>query len=395
MMLLLDSQTVLLSLGIGYIFTFVLVSAYWHEHMKAATVKMFFIAKSAQMLSWYLMILRGEIADFLSISFANSILLAGAALEIIALLRLRGELRPMTKMIYLGFTAVSIAGFHLILLVHNEENIRIAYCSFVFALLLLPAYRLAFGKNHSLLLRLMGCLYLLTLAGTLARGAAALFFDASIPTSFYTSGQYQMIATLALYLITIMENMAFVLLLKERSNQELVRLASYDDLTGALNRRTFAERAGRCLADHAKKGAPLSYLLFDIDWFKNINDTYGHHVGDQVLQDLTSRIRQNLGHDDLFVRYGGDEFGLLLPGKDEAASNALAERVNHALKGTMIAGLPITYTISMGVLTLVPDPYTELETLYTCCDKALYAAKRNGRSGTFRGRLPSRSLQPV
>nr|WP_279591566.1 GGDEF domain-containing protein [Paenibacillus sp. BK720] len=177
-----------------------------------------------------------------------------------------------------------------------------------------------------------------------------------------------------------------MLLWKERTNQELLYYASYDDLTGALNRRTFMASAKSYLNRYAKKGEAVSYLLFDIDSFKDINDKYGHPIGDLVLQDVTKRIRHYLDKDDLFVRYGGDEFGILLPGKGERESSALAERIKIMLQSAPTS-LPVSYTISMGVLTVVPDQNTHMESMYTRCDQALYTAKRNGRNSIYRSRF--------
>jgi len=224
------------------------------------------------------------------------------------------------------------------------------------------------------------------MAAFLVRGVAALL-SSTDSVSLYTPGAYQLFSLLSIYLVTNLVNLGFVLLIKEKADHELIRLASYDDLTGTLNRRTFTEKAKKYLTDYSKKGQPLSYLLFDIDNFKTINDTYGHHVGDQVLQDLTTRIKQHLGKEDLFVRYGGDEFGILIPGKDETDSSEIAEQIIQTLNGAISRSLPVTYTISLGVLTVIPDQHMQLETLYTTCDKALYNAKNNGRNGVFRGQI--------
>lgn len=87
------------------------------------------------------------------------------------------------------------------------------------------------------------------------------------------------------------------------------------------------------------------------------------------------------------MRYGGDEFGILIPGKDETDSNQMAEQIIQTLNGAISRSLPMTYTISLGVLTVFPNQYTQLETLYTTCDEALYNAKSNGRNGVFRGQI--------
>ncbi|WP_274308853.1 sensor domain-containing diguanylate cyclase [Solibacillus daqui] len=387
MNLFLDMKTIILLLGIGYLITLILIGAYGHNHTKGLTVRTFFLAKCFQTIAWFCMIFRGDVPDFLSISFANSLLFIGASLEVIALLSLQNAFRLTTKMmIYLGLTLLSIIGFQLIVHFSNQENLRIAYFSFAIVVILIPVYRMALGKTSTILMRIIGSLYLLVTAAFLIRGVTALL-STSVSTSFYNPGFYQLISLLTIYLVTNLGNLGFILLIKEKADHELIRLACYDDLTGTLNRRTFTEKANKYLTVYSKKGQPLSYLLFDIDNFKTINDTYGHHVGDQVLQDLTTRIMLHLGKEDLFVRYGGDEFGILIPGKDETDSNEIAEQILQTLNGAISQSLPVTYTISLGVLTVYPDKYMQLETLYTTCDKALYNAKNNGRNGIFRGHI--------
>lgn len=382
MNILLDSTTILVFLGIGYLFTFILIIAYWHDVIKASPVRTYFLAKCIQSCSWLLVVFRGEIPDFLSISVANSLMFIGASLESIALLRLRNEWHRGFKRMYGLVIPLSIIGFHLILFLYNREDLRIAYCSFVLPVILAPLYRLI--KGPSPLMKVIGYIYLFVIGANLIRGATALFTD--ISASFYTPGIYQLIYLVTIYILTILSMMGFLLLWKEKSNRELLHYASYDDLTGTLNRRTFMTQAKPFLASCAKKKEALSYLLFDIDNFKTINDKYGHHTGDLVLKDVTRRIKRQLDEKDLFVRYGGDEFGILLPGKDEPESSALAERIKKMLESAS-RSMPVAYTISIGVLTLVPDQHTHLESIYTRCDQALYTAKRNGRNGIFRSQI--------
>jgi diguanylate cyclase (GGDEF)-like protein len=380
--LLLDAKTVFISLAIGHLFTFILISAYWHGQTDNLTVRTFALAKWAQTVTWICQGFRGQIPDIISISFSNSILFAGVALEIIALLSLHNALRPITFKLYIYMTALCIIGFQLIFLFNNQENIRIAYASITTALMIIPICRITLSSNNTLLMKIMGYIYLFVAAASLVRGWAAIQHPQLI--SLMSPGIYQSLSFLSIYLVMILGNTGFVLLWKEKADQELVRLASLDDLTGALNRRTFASRAQHHLEDCMKKGRPVSYLVFDIDWFKSINDTYGHNAGDQVLQDITGQIMRHIGPNDLLVRYGGDEFGILLPGMDEAESTSLAERIRHAQSGAVSRGLPADYTISMGILTVVPGKDTRLETLYNLCDRALYAAKNKGRNNVFR-----------
>ncbi|HWK24898.1 MAG TPA: GGDEF domain-containing protein [Ureibacillus sp.] len=381
----LDTKVIILILGIGYLFTLILIIAYKHGNTKNLTANTFILAKSTQTIAWFCMIFRGGDLEFLSISFANSLLFIGYTLEIIALLSLKQSLHKKAKSIYLVLTLLSIIGFHFILIFNNKENIRIAYCAFVNAVIYIPVYRMVFGKALTPLMRMIGSIYLLAAVACIVRGIVST--STAYSTSFYTPGTYQMISLLSIYIFTNLGSIGFILLMKEKADDELIRFASYDDLTGTLNRRTFTENAKHYLMYHAKKRQSLTYILFDIDNFKRINDTFGHHIGDRVLQDLTMQIRQHLDKDDLFVRYGGDEFGILLPGKDVPESDKLAEQIKLSPNGAIVRGLPVTYTISIGIITLIPEHSTQLDMLYTYCDKALYKAKSNGRNGIFRSQI--------
>lgn len=387
MPLLFDMKTITTALGIGYLLILLLIAAYWRDKQKMNPVKILFLtSKSAQLAGWFLAVFRGDISDLLSISVANSMMLLGAALEILALLRIPYTPNPRLVKLYLLITVLGIASFHYVYLFSNEEHLRIACSSIVMAVLLLPACRVILDKGTSILMRVTGGFYMMLLTASLYRGISA--WHSTSWTSLYHPSTYQLISILTIYMTLLLSTTCFVLLLKEKSSRELVRLASYDDLTETLNRRTFTVYAEAALEQAAKQRTPVSYLLFDIDKFKQINDTHGHHAGDQVLQDLVDQIKPYLGKVDLFVRYGGDEFGILLPGQNEADSDQLASVIMQSVRQSAPLGaIPLTYTISIGVITVVPSLRTRLEHLYTSCDKALYRAKRNGRNGMSRSYL--------
>jgi diguanylate cyclase (GGDEF)-like protein/PAS domain S-box-containing protein len=161
------------------------------------------------------------------------------------------------------------------------------------------------------------------------------------------------------------------------ANTELQRLATTDRLTGIWNRLHFDEAAVAEIERAARYGEPLSLLIFDIDHFKTINDTHGHLVGDQVLVELTQRVRQHLRTADVLARWGGEEFVVLLPHTRGEDAVKLAEKLRR-----LVAGAPFPevgqVTSSFGVAEFRPHETTDL--WLTRVDDALYAAKAGGRN---------------
>jgi diguanylate cyclase (GGDEF)-like protein/PAS domain S-box-containing protein len=164
--------------------------------------------------------------------------------------------------------------------------------------------------------------------------------------------------------------------------QKLHELAVTDDLTGISNRRHFFDNATRELFRSKRASRPLSIIMFDIDHFKSVNDTYGHAVGDEVLKKIAARISSNLRSLDIYARYGGEEFIICLPETSlEDAKNA-AERIRKIVEETIMQDTnnnDFKVTISLGVASLSHDS-DALEQIIEQADKALYKAKQGGRN---------------
>ena len=156
---------------------------------------------------------------------------------------------------------------------------------------------------------------------------------------------------------------------------EVERLATRDSLTGLANRRLFDESVQREAARSARLGAPLSLLVLDVDHFKQVNDTYGHQTGDDVLREVADALVANTKGFDVAARYGGDEFVVLLPGCRHDDAIAVAQRARAAI-AREVGGAPVS--ISVGVATM-PDNACDAERLLAAADAALYDAKRTGR----------------
>jgi diguanylate cyclase (GGDEF)-like protein len=172
----------------------------------------------------------------------------------------------------------------------------------------------------------------------------------------------------------------FTLMLAERLTLDLRRLARTDGLTGLLNRSALIEAGARLVEACRVRGQACSVLMFDLDNFKKINDSWGHAAGDAVLSHFVEVIRSmGLTNNTLFARYGGEEFVLLLPAIEPAQAGALAERMRAAVaaKPAMFDGRPINITTSVGGAAATDANF---ERLVSAADAALYRAKHLGRN---------------
>lgn len=164
-------------------------------------------------------------------------------------------------------------------------------------------------------------------------------------------------------------------------HEQLQKLAALDPLTGVLNRRFGMVRLREEYARSVRRGIPLGVLMFDIDHFKLVNDTYGHVVGDRVLKSISALIRRGIREGDILLRYGGEEFLAILPGASQNDAYVIAERVRYIIKEykTEYGEHQIGVTVSVGCDSL-PESSVGSETeLITNADEALYRAKNTGR----------------
>ena len=163
-----------------------------------------------------------------------------------------------------------------------------------------------------------------------------------------------------------------------RFTEELLRLATRDTLTGLLNRGYFVERSEYMVKHAQRSHQAISVLLIDLDHFKQINDTYGHSVGDEALKKIATLINANLRPLDIAGRMGGDELTILLMDADTDIASVVAERLREAVESNAISvdENPITITVSIGISAIS----TSLDDALRKADQALYEAKRTGRN---------------
>ncbi len=158
--------------------------------------------------------------------------------------------------------------------------------------------------------------------------------------------------------------------------QYLERRATFDPLTGILNRGSFQELFRRLSS--LELSYPMGFIVFDLDNFKRVNDTYGHIVGDRVLQKVAKVVKKHIRRTDIFARWGGEEFVLLLPQTDLEGTRKVAEKLRRALEEVEIPPFGLKITASFGATEVLPGE--GLKEVFERADKALYRAKALGKN---------------
>ena len=158
---------------------------------------------------------------------------------------------------------------------------------------------------------------------------------------------------------------------------DLQRLASADPLTGLANRRGGGEDIAAEISRARRQNSALSCVLLDIDHFKDVNDTFGHQAGDHVLREISGLLRRTVRAYDILIRWGGEEFLVVLPGVELEQARKLAERIRNAVEALPLAGIG-GVTVSGGVAALGGD--YSFEAMFEAADRRLYSAKASGRN---------------
>jgi len=165
----------------------------------------------------------------------------------------------------------------------------------------------------------------------------------------------------------------------EQANAELLSLSVTDSLTGLLNRRRFQEVLENEVA-RARRYGPLSLLIIDLDLFKQVNDQYGHPVGDEALRCVAAVLKTSCRATDFCARLGGDEFAVILPHADRRAAELVRDRILHSIAETRVpaGALDLRIRLSIGMSTLDPD--NSAEQLVAAADADMYRVKQASRS---------------
>jgi diguanylate cyclase (GGDEF)-like protein len=166
------------------------------------------------------------------------------------------------------------------------------------------------------------------------------------------------------------------------TNKRLELLSITDGLTKLYNHRYFQDEMSRAFEESQRYQRPLSLAIIDIDFFKKVNDSYGHAVGDEVLKDVAKIFQESIRATDLAARYGGEEFAVMMPETELDDALAFAEKIRNLIETTPFptAVGPLHVTVSIGVASVPRTKIHAAKELVIAADKALYRAKRGGRN---------------
>ena len=212
-------------------------------------------------------------------------------------------------------------------------------------------------------------------------GLPLIIEDRVLGVVLFLSEQKNAFTTYDRHVLSILCNHVAISIAEAQAHAQVEQLAITDGLTGLYNHRRFQERLQEEFLRSARHPEPFSILMIDIDYFKKINDTFGHPAGDAVLKIVAKLLVKMVRKLDMVARYGGEEFVVLLLKSDSTQAWQMAERIRKTIESAPLdwQGQKIEATVSIGIASQ-PDDAAQREELIACADKALYASKRSGRN---------------
>lgn len=381
-----DNATIMALLLLGYVVNSLFFLTYGRKEIEQG-LKLHIFSMGLFVISYILFLARLFIPEIVSAISGTFFSFGGLALEMIALVSMK---EPVSRRLKHVLAAIAIGGwvvFSAIALAGATTSQRIVVYSLIASLLVPYTAKTFLAKPRDSKMGVaIGILILLLFASLIARMFESLLSGREM--TIFAATKSQVVFYIAQFIYMLLSNTGIILFSKEKSDRQLMLAATHDALTGALNRGAFENFAVSAISAYARSDTPYTVMLFDLDDFKRVNDTHGHHVGDLVLKDFASAAaREIVPERDRFGRYGGDEFILIMRTVDEAAIHRIAERLRARSQGAATGAF--TYTVSTGATRVLSpkDHALTLEEVTIACDQAMYEAKASGA-----GRLAIRDL---
>lgn len=371
--------------------------AYSREHTKFSGIRTmgagyFLIGGGCVLLG-----LRHFIYDFASIVLANTAIIMGVVLIYRGLFRFRGISLSYERWLSPTLVLVLAALMYFYTFHIPDVNLRIQAFSIVFAAACLIGATGLFRHREShnrMAGKMLIAMFLLVSAFFIFRFFRS-FYEVP-PEDFMNAGLLSALAVIAGEFLVILSSFCTIWMASDELQDELSEIARIDPLTGLYNRRAFDECCDIEFSRAQRSGAPFAIIMCDLDHFKNVNDEYGHHVGDEVLRRFANTLKEHIRKHDVVARFGGEEFVLLLPGKDTEQGLEVAEKLRAKTADTQITigdDVCLTLSASFGVAHYDSSD-REWSAVLHRADNALYAAKKQGRNRVVDLVTEGQNVQP-
>ena len=333
-------------------------------------------------LGHVLLMLRGRVPDVLSIVVGNLLLSCVFVAMIAAIYQFQG--RQPRWLLLLAPPALVAA---LVMVFMDNFAARVGWVGLMIGLQSLWAMAITLEHRRSTVgrgqwLLVAGLLLEAVVLGGRALVAISTHFEA---TNILQSSALQTLTFLATFSVVLVSSVGFVFMSRDRADENNRVLAALDPLTGVANRRSLIAALDRDVARAQRMRESMALMMVDIDYFKDVNDRYGHPAGDRVLCSVVNVLRQRVRAQDLVGRYGGEEFMVLLPDTGLTGAQQLARALCKAVEESRcpadgVPGPGIAVTVSIGVFGGRLGSGDSWDMLIAAADRALYQAKNNGRN---------------
>ncbi|MDX1573031.1 MAG: diguanylate cyclase [Methylophaga sp.] len=346
-------------------------------------LKAFAYAYAAYCVFGGLLLLRGILPDFVTIVIADMALALAILLIYDGMSQLNGLRRRWH--FYQHYLCWCLAGFIMFTFVVPSFRGRmtvVLLCMLIVFTMTLTVLRDRSVKNWQAGEWIVASSLLVSIFAGLLRSFESMLHQLAIAeTSIFAYQGSQALYLLINLMAIVFIAMGLIVLSQDRLRADLENIAAQDALTGVQSRRLIMQLLDKLLASVSRQGMPLAVLMVDIDYFKSVNDQYGHRAGDEVLVSVVRTLERNIRKDAFIGRYGGEEFLLLLPDTDLWQLESIADRLRQsvACSSYNYRGNLIQVTISIGAIVVDKHNVNVLEDPLMLADRALYAAKKQGR----------------
>ena len=373
-----DTITIFLMIFIGNFISAMLCYTYIKRH-SSKVLRFHFFSQIAFTVAFAMFVFEEYMDIDIFMLTANLFILIGCTYGIFAITLLIGNYTREIKrniLVYVVFIGIVHVGMTLF---SENSNLRVVVSTAGLSILwIYAAYLLLRQKNKSLLQSLVGMVSVMIVLSLFVRIRHAM--DFSVNFMFYDYGLGHTAIFISYYAFMILSGSSILLLEKEKDDEQIRFFATRDELTGLYNRRYFFQEVEKALSLSYRKEMPFSVLMLDIDYFKKINDTFGHQKGDLVLKDFAGILRDELRQHDIIGRIGGEEFLVFLYGLGSGEAYAAAERLRCMVARHDSEGVRFTTSIGIYSAGCSDRDAKSFDEIYHQCDLALYEAKNTGRN---------------